>query len=552
MGTWARWCYRHKWLVVLTWVVALVGLGAAGTSLGSSYENVFDLPGTDSSRAMKLLEREFPDQSGEADTVVWRTTDGSVRDGAVRHAMTAALARVEGLADVVGVESPYSAENASRISEDGRIAYATVTFGKPGEKLTAAQMKDVVDTARAPAGPGLQVELGGGAVQLAEDGTPHLSELVGIVAAAVVLFLAFGSLFGTLLPIVTAVFAVGIGSFLVSLLSHAVQIGELSPVFAVLVGLGVGIDYALFIVTRHRRAVIRGRSPEDAAAEAVDSSGRAVLFAGGTVCIALLGMIVLGITFLNGLAVACALTVVVTVAAAVSLLPALLGVLGRRVLSRRERRRLAAGDGAPGEPGGPSARWAALVERRPRILAVVVLAVTVALAVPALSLRLGSSDQGNDPAGTTTRQAYDLLAEGFGPGFNGPFAIVTEVSGSAPDQQAYKNLVSGLEADPGVAQVQAMPLRPGTRTGIMQVFPTTSPQSEETDELIDRVRADIIRERGRAAGCTRTSAGSPPSTRTSPPPCRASCRCSSVSSSRSGARCSCSRSAASWCRSPRR
>ena len=213
----------------------------------------------------------------------------------------------------------------------------------------------------------------------------------------------------------------------IAVLTHAMSVTSLAPILGALIGLGVGIDYALFIVTRHRRGLQSGLTPEEAAVAAIDTSGRAVLFAGGTVCIALLGIFVLGMTFLNGLAVACALTVAFTVAAAVTLLPALLGVFGMRVLSRRQQRRLAGQVTAPG-PSGLWARWSGTVERSPAVLATVAAAVMVILAIPVLSLRLGTSDQGNDPSSTTTRQAYDLLAEGFGPGFNGPLLLVARTS----------------------------------------------------------------------------------------------------------------------------
>lgn len=492
MATLARWCFRHKWLVVLIWVAALVGVGAASNSLGSNYANVFQLPGTESAKVLSLMDKAFPKSSGEADSIVWHTGSGSVRDAAVERRMKAALAKVSALPDVGSVASPYAAGGAARISEDGSTAYATVTWTKLGNELTVEQVQKFIDTARAPGGSGLEVEVGGQAVQRAEQPPMGLSELVGIAAAAVVLYLAFGSLFGMLLPILTAIFGVGTSVSAIVVLSHGMDLAEISPTLASLVGLGVGIDYALFIVTRHRKGLTRGLSPEEAAVKAVDTSGRAVLFAGGTVCIALLGMFAVGLSFLNGLAIASALTVVITVAAAVTLLPAMLGILGIRVLSRRQRRRLAEQGPESEESVGTAARWSAFVQRHPRVLAVVAVVVMAALAVPTLSLRLGSSDQGNNQASTSTRKAYDLLADGFGPGFNGPLTILAEVPGGSGDLKALDGLVADLRTVKGVAAVSAVPVQKGATVAVVQVVPSSSPQAVGTDDLIDTLRGEVI------------------------------------------------------------
>jgi RND superfamily putative drug exporter len=275
-------------------------------------------------------------------------------------------------------------------------------------------------------------------------------------------------------------------------LSHAIDLGDIAPTLASLVGLGVGIDYALFIVTRHRKGILRGLSPEEAAVKAVNTSGRAVLFAGGTVCIALLGMFAVGLTFLNGLAIGASLTVIVTVTASVTLLPAMLGVLGPRVLSRRQRRRLAQHGPESEEATGAAARWSGFVQRHPRVLAVVAVAVMAVIAIPTLSLRLGSSDQGNNQSTTTTRKAYDMLAAGFGPGFNGPLTILAEVPGGAADVKALDGLVADIRTQKGVAAVSAMPLQKGATVAVVQVVPTTSPQAVGTDDLIDRLRGEVI------------------------------------------------------------
>ncbi len=487
----ARWCFRHKWWVILLWLAALLTVGGAGRAAGDAYSNAFSLKGTESAKVLQLMGRAVPEQSGEADTVVWHVDSGSVRDASVRQRIEPVLARIAGQKDVGKVGSPYAPGGAAQISRDGRTAYATVTYTVLGDELGNDQAQSLIDTAHSAGGAGLRVEVGGNKPAQAEQPLPELAEGIGIAAAGVVLFLALGSLFGMLLPIVTALFGIGISASAIMLLSHGMDVADFSPELATLVGLGVGIDYALFIVTRHRRAILRGRTPEEAAVTALNTSGRAVLFAGGTVCIALLGMFTLRLTFLEGVAVAAAMTVVITVAAAVTLLPALLGVLGTRVLSRRERRSLAANGTREDDSRGPAARWSSFLQRHPRAMAAVAVAVMATLAVPALSLRLGSSDQGNNPASTSTRKAYDMLADGFGPGFNGPLTILAEVRG-AGDQAALDRLVATLRTTDGIAYAAQMPMRPGAGVALVEAVPTTSPQDAATSDLIDRLRDHVV------------------------------------------------------------
>ncbi|MDQ0959602.1 RND superfamily putative drug exporter [Streptomyces sp. B4I13] len=481
MAALARWCYRHRLVVLLLWVGALFGLGFSASTAGTDYANVFSLPDTDSKKAYDLMEKAFPARAGDTDTVVWKVDEGSVRDQDVRSRMQPVLDGIAKMKGVGGVTGPY-AGGAAQISGDGRIAYAQITFTEQANAVPKELVQDVVDTARGAGRDGLEVEVGGQAVQRVQEPPTGLAEMVGLAAAAVVLFLAFGSLYAMLLPLAVAVFGVGMGLFSTQLLSHVTDIPDLAPLLSSLIGLGVGIDYALFIVTRHRKGVLRGLDPQESAVTALNTSGRAVLFAGGTVCIALAGMLVTDLRFLDGVVIGTSLTVVLSVLAATTLLPALLGFLGVRVLSRRQRRLLATGP-EPEKASSPAARWSTGVQRRPRTIAALALAVMVVLALPVLSLRLGATDQGNDDASTTTRQAYDLLAEGFGPGFNGPLQVVVD----GGDATA---LARGIEKTPGVAQVAALP--PAAGVTVIQVVPTTSPQSEQTDTLIDRLRDDVI------------------------------------------------------------
>ncbi|WP_329175391.1 MMPL family transporter [Streptomyces sp. NBC_01477] len=492
MAALARWCFRHKWLVILLWVAALLGAGTAGRIAGDTYSNVFSLPNTESSKVIDLLDKAVHSQSGESDTVVWHVDSGSVRDASVQQRIAPMLDKIRHQKDVGQVGSPYDKAGAAQISKDGRTAYATVTYTVLGSSLDKSQVHDLVDTAHDAHTDGLQVELGGNIIASVEEPPAGLSEFVGIGAAAVVLFLAFGSLFGMLTPIVTALFAIGISSSMITLLTHTMNVPDFAGQLAMLVGLGVGIDYALFIVTRHRKGILSGKSPEESAVTAVNTSGRAVLFAGGTVCIALLGMFTVGLSLLYGVAIAAAMTVVVSVLAAITLLPALLGVFGMRVLSRRQRRKFAASGPRTGDAVGAAMRWSTFVQRHPRALAAVAVVVMAVLAIPTLSLRLGSSDQGNDQKSSTTRKAYDMLADGFGPGFNGPLTILAEVPGGARDKAALDGLVTTLGHTKGIAYAAAMPMQPDSTVALVRAVPTTSPQDKDTTTLINHLRDEVV------------------------------------------------------------
>src|SRR5499427_6562557 len=488
MSSIARWCFRHRFVVIAAWVVVLAGLAALGQAIKSSYDNSFSLPGTGSAMAQRLLAGAVPAQAGDSDTIVWQVGTGTVRDRAVVARMTGVLHRIAALPEVAAVVSPYGPRGAGQISRDSRIAYATVNFTRQSDSLASADITRVINAAESARAPGLNVQLGGDAIGHAEQPPLGFSSVVGLLAAAVVLFIAFGSLLAMLLPIITAIAGVVGGLMAIAPLTHAMSVVNFAPILGALIGLGVGTDYALFIVTRHRHGLQSGLAPEDAAVTAVNTSGRAVLFAGGTVCIAILGILVVGLSFLNGLAAASVLTVVFTVLAAVTLLPALLGVFGRRVLSRRQRRQLA-NQRAAQDAGGTWARWAGTIERRPAVLAAAAAAVMIVLAIPVLSLRLGSSDQGNDRSSATTRQAYDLLAKGFGPGFNGPLLLVARTSSPA-DAAALRTLQDRLPQVAGVTSVRALAAARGTE--VIQVTPGTSPEAQATSRLITTLRDHVI------------------------------------------------------------
>ena len=491
MASFARWCFRHRLIVVIAWLVVLATVIGVDRSVGNAYTNTFNLPGTQSTEALNLLSAALPKQSGDSDSIVWHVASGSVNEPAVRTRLTALLQLVAKSPSVAGVTSPYAPAGAAQISRDGRTAYATVVFTKLANALPRADVERVISLTKAAGKPGLEVAIGGQAIEQVTYTPPSDSVAIGLVAAAIIILIAFGSLLGMALPLITAIVALGTATFAIGLFSHVMGVSTYAPTLADLIGLGVGIDYSLFIVTRYRDGLKAGLPSEEAAVRALNTAGRAVIFAGGTVCIALLGLLVLRLGFLNGLSISSAGTVLLALTAAITLLPALFGFMGMHLLSGRERRRLADHGAHDVHKSGFWARWAALVSRRSVILMLCAVALMLVLASPYVALRLGLSDAGNDPAGTTTRKAYDMLAAAFGPGFNGPLMLVAQ-TGSSADQAALLRLEGALAKQPGIAAVVPFPSRPGARVAIVDVFPTTSPQDVKTSQLITDLRDTVV------------------------------------------------------------
>ena len=488
MRGFATWCTGHRKTVIIAWIVALIGIGTVAGSAGTDFSEEFNLPSSDSVEALHLLEDRFPQQAGESATIVYKSPAG-VFATPVRRQMESVFAKVAKFPHVSEVKSPY-AEGSGAVSKDGKIAYATVQFDVTNDKLDKEKTRAIIATAQAANADGLQVELGGQVIQEAtqEEGGDS-SFAIGLAAAVIVLLLTFGSVVAMGLPIITALFALGVGISLVELGTHVFDMANFAPVLAAMIGLGVGIDYALFILTRFRNGLDEGLEPRPAAIAAVDTAGRAVLFAGVTVIISLMGMLLLGISFLVGVAIAAALAVLFTMIAALTLLPALLTIVGHRV----DRLRIP-GLGARSNSVKEDSRWfrwSREIQRRPWLSAILSGGLLLVLCVPTLSLRLGSNDAGTDPSGTTTRQAYDLLAEGFGPGFNGPFQVVGALP-SKGDDTALVELRKTLEGEEGVAAVTPVVLNPAKNTAVFQLYPTTSPQSAATTTLLDHIRSDVI------------------------------------------------------------
>jgi putative drug exporter of the RND superfamily len=484
----ARWTMGHRRIVVAVWIVATIAILAVSSSVGKKTASSFTLPGTGSQQAVDLLNSSFPAQAGDADQIVFHAKTGKLTDAADRAAIGTALGRVAGLPDVTGVVSPF-APGQHAVSRDGTIAFATVNFDQSANALPKAAVDRVITTAESARSARLDVQLGGQAVEQAQQASLGFATIVGIAAAILILLISFGSFSAMGLPIATALLGLGAGIGLIDLASHIVDMPSFASELALMIGLGVGVDYSLFIVTRYRENyATNGGDVQQAVEAAINTSGRAVLFAGATVVIALLGMFALGVSLLNGAAVAAAIGVVLVLGASLTLLPALLSLVGRRIGETGERRATPQTDAA--RPGF-WLRWVQRVQRRPAVTAIAATAVMFTLAAPALGLRLASSDAGNDPAAQTTRQAYDLIAKGFGPGTNGPLQVAVALPGPH-NSAAVSQLTHALRDTPGIASVAPVRLNASGTTAAVVAYPTASPQSLQTSNLVSHLRSSVI------------------------------------------------------------
>jgi RND superfamily putative drug exporter len=488
----AAWAIRHRRIALISWVVLLIAVTIGASSVGTRQATNFTLPGTDTQRAVDLLQRDFPSQAGDEDQIVFHAASGSVDTPALRAQISPMLKQVAAAPHVSGVISPFAKDGAGAISKDGRIAFATVTFDERANDLPKSAIDKVISIADAARSNQLQVELGGQAIEQAQQPGFGFTTGIGILAAIVILLITFGSLAAMGLPIVTALLGLGTGIGLIAFGSQVLDMPDFATELAIMIGLGVGIDYSLFIVTRFRENYRQVQDVDSAVVSAMDTAGRAVVFAGLTVIIALLGMFALGVSFLYGVAVAASLAVLMTLLAALTVLPALLSRFGERIgrPRRRERKRERDEDAVAPVARAESgfwARWSAFIQRHPWPAAVAGLAVMLALVAPVLTMRLGSSDAGNDPPTQTTRKAYDLLAEGFGPGFNGPLQVVTTLP-RPNDQAALARISATLAHDPGVASVSPPRLTPDGRTAVLLAYPTSAPQDQATTSLVNQLR----------------------------------------------------------------
>ncbi len=462
----------------------LVGLTVVSGKVGDDYQGGFRLEGTESARAQDLLTVTFPDRAGDTGQLVIRAP-GGIDQPQVQARVERVLARIEKVDRVTGSTSPYEPEGLFQVAPKRDVAYAEIQFADRATEIREYVAEEIIDLADAGRKvDGAIFEIGGRMFVIDQFG--GASETIGLFAAMVILLIAFGSLLAMGLPMLTAIFGIGCGFAVVALLSNLMTMPEFTTQLAAMIGLGVGIDYALFIVTRYRQGLHDGLDPERAVVLAIDTAGRAVLFAGMTVVISLSGMFLMGVDFISGLGAGAASTVLVTMAASITFVPALLGFVGHNIdklripgLHRREN--------VTRESGW--FRWSRFVQRRPWIAALAGLAVLAILAIPFFSLRLGFSDTGNNPVTDTTRRAYDTLSDGFGPGFNGPLILAART----PDgPESLETLAQRLGEVAGVERVGPIFPSADQKVAVIQVIPETSPQSEKTQELIDRLRADVI------------------------------------------------------------
>jgi putative drug exporter of the RND superfamily len=487
LGRLAAWCHDHRRRVLAGWLLAALVVVGLAQWAGSRLDNNFALPGSPSQQAQDLLASRFPGQQGDTADVVLRSP-GPLDSPAGAAAISALVRSLRPLAHVTGVRSPLAPGAGGQLSPDRRIGFVVVQFDAAAADLPAGAVRAVIDTAGRFGRPDLQVAVGGAPVEQVVSAAPSGTEMIGLLAAVVVMLLAFGSVVAMGLPILSALAGVGIGFGILEALSHLLTVPTFGPDMMIMIGLGVGIDYALFVVTRYRQGLAGRQPPRAATIAALATAGRAVLFAGATVVIALLGLFVVGLPFMDGLAAATIVAVALVLAAALTLLPAIFGFAGTAI----DRLHLPGNIGGTGGTGsGFWIRWSQIVQRRPLTCAACALAVLGVLAVPLFSMRLAFSDAGNDPASLTTRQAYDLLADGFGAGYNGPLLIAADLRGPRA-RSGLARLDARLSRVPGVASAGPPAVNAAGDAAVIVVYPATAPQSAQTASLVRRLRDQVI------------------------------------------------------------
>src|SRR3954451_4969967 len=483
MRTLASWCHDRRRTVIGLWVGAFVVLMVLWFTAAGTYVNKFNLPGTESQRTYDLLREKFPQQAGDTRSVVFAVKSGNVLEH--RAEIARVRAEIAKSPEVGGVGDPLA--KGAPVSEDGRITFAQIQFRKASGDADPKVIKTMAENTLTLDGQGgVQVALGGDAIHWSTAQQGGAGEGFGILVAGVVLFLTLG-LVAMWLPLLNALFAMVVSLAVMAIVgTRILDVVDWTPQLAAMIGIGVGIDYALLILNRFRLERAAGRDVRDATLVAMDTAGRAVLFAGIVVVIAMLGMILLGISFLYGPAIGAALSVLATMTASLTLIPALLSKLGGRI-------KPAKGEGADGadRETGLAARWSGFVARRPLPVAVLALAVLIALALPALHIRLASSDASTYKKGDTTRVAYDLLKQGFGPGFNAPLLLAVELPKKG-DTAPLGPIADALRKQTGIASVLAPQVNQAGDTATMIAYPTTTPQDARTDQTVKTARAQTL------------------------------------------------------------
>jgi RND superfamily putative drug exporter len=480
-------CYDRRRIVLVAWILAIIGITVIAQVVGTHFQDKFSSGNVPSQQAADILQAKFPSKAGDTADVVFHT---STPIAANQAAINNVVDSLRPLAHVQSVTGPFSPDGAHQISTHANIAYAVVQFDTTTTNLPAGAVHDVINTAQAAQHSGFQVALGGSPISSVATAAPGASEGIGITAAIIIMLLAFGSVVAMGLPVITALFGLGIGVALLELVTHFLVVPTFAPEMAAMIGIGVGIDYALFIVTRYRQGIFEGREPRNAVITSLMTSGRSVLFAGGTVVISLFGLFLIGQPYMIGLATACIAAVLMVLIAALTLLPALLGFAGNAIDKLHLPGLLQSG--GPPPPNGFWYRWSRFIQRRAWVTATLAVLVLLLLAVPVLSMRLAFTDAGNDPPSLTTRQAYDLLAQGFGPGFNGPLVVAVDMGGAA-DRGTVEQLDRALAASvPGVAYTAPAEFNATDTGAVIIVVPTTSPQAAQTETLVNTLRSDVI------------------------------------------------------------
>lgn len=504
---------RRHWIVIGIWLVIVAGLFVLRSFFGGTYVNNYTVPGSESSAGLNVLNRDFAKQGGYSGSIVFHSSSGKVSDQAA--AVKTAMTNVAGLPDVVSADDPLAAQQAAYISKDGTVVNAPVSFSVVPASLDTDYLASL-DAAVQPArDAGLEVEYGGGAGQIGKQADDQLSEAIGLALALILLFLMFRSIVAAALPLVSAVFSVGGGLAILGLLAAVKEFPVSAPTVATLLGLGVAIDYGLFLVSRHREQLDNGMEVEESIGKAESTSGAAILVAGGTVVIAILGLYVSGVPFVGALGLSSAILVAVTVLAALTLIPALLGLAKLMVLNRADRKHVVEERALEADLDAAAvaahraeerairdakheqsafARWGRRVSDRPWSYGTIATLLLLILTIPLLSLNLGQLDAGTDPPEDSSRKAYDLIAQGFGPGANGPLTVVVSLPSqdASANQALLTNLAGELQKTQGVAAVQPPSTNPTGTTAAINVVPTTSPSSADTEDLVNRIRSDVL------------------------------------------------------------
>jgi RND superfamily putative drug exporter len=479
----ARSASQHWKRTLAIAAAVLVVLGALAGTVGGQFADEFSVPGAESQQALDLLEERFPAAANEGATVVFSADEGTVRDSTHPQAIAGAVREISELPEVTSVSNPLSPQARGQVSEDGRVAFATVQYDRPAFEVEREDAERLVSAAQSAEGDGLEVAMRGPVVDVAEEQIAPIGELIGIAVAVIVLTLVFGSVSAMLLTLISALIALAGGMMLLTIGAGLTTVPEVTPTLAVMLGLGAGIDYALLMVGRYREHLAAGESVPDAAGAASRTAGTSVLAAGAIVAVAISGLLAVGIPFVGRMGVASALVVAAVAVGAVTLLPTLMGAFARR-LRPRSPDQLA--------PSARLARWDERITRRPWLALIAGVAALLVLAVPFSDLRLGQPDDGNDTRDAQTRIAYDQLSEGFGPGFNGTLLLAGSLPPGGDSGPTLERLGNAVERTDGVAAVSPPTVNPQGDAATITVTPTSAPQDERTSELVDTLRDDVI------------------------------------------------------------